>query len=173
MKDPTSDEALMDRVQEGNADAFATLFARHRAPLYGYLLRMTRRREVADEVFQEAFLSVHRARATWSNAEGTFRSWLYRIATNALRDDHRRALRRPEVLGEDLDPVTRDAPSDRIALERALAGLPENLRDAFLLASLHGFDHNEIAAVLAISPDNARARVSRARARLRELLEVA
>lgn len=172
MKDPSSDEALMDRVQEGSADAYATLFARHRAPLYGYLLRMTRRGELADEVFQETFLSVHRARATWSGAEGSFRSWLYRIATNALRDAQRRAIRRPEVLGEELDVVTHDAPSDRIALERALGHLPDNLRDAFLLGALHGFDHNEIATALEISPDNARARLSRARARLRELLEV-
>ncbi len=173
MKDPSSDEALMDAVQQGSADAFATLFARHRAPLYGYLLRMTRRAEVADEVFQEAFLSVHRARSTWSGADGSFRSWLYRIATNALRDGQRRSARRPEVLGEDHELVSNDAPSDRIALERALADLPENLRDAFLLASVQGFDHNEIAAALDISPDNARARVSRARVRLRELLEAA
>lgn len=172
MNDPSSDEALMDYVQQGSVDAFATLFARHRAPLYGYLLRMTRRPEVADELFQEAFLSVHRARATWSSADGSFRSWLYRIATNALRDGQRRAARRPEHLGEDVDLVTVDLPADRIALERALGGLPNNLRDAFLLASVHGFDHNEIAGALDISPDNARARVSRARARLRELLEV-
>lgn len=171
MKD--SDEALMDRVQQGSADAFATLFARHRAPLYGYLLRMTQRAEVADEVFQDAFLSVHRARNTWSSGEGTFRSWLYRIANNALRDGRRRTARRPEVLEEGVELVTRDTPAERIALERALLGLPENLRDAFLLASVNGFDHNEIAAALDISPENARARVSRARARLRELLEAA
>jgi RNA polymerase sigma-70 factor (ECF subfamily) len=173
VNDPSSDEALMDRVQQGSAEAFATLFARHRAPLYGYLLRMTRRPEVADEVFQEAFLSVHRARSTWSSGDGTFRSWLYRIAVNALRDGARRDARRPEVLGEDHDVVIREAPSDRIALERALAGLPEALRDAFLLGTVFGFDHNEIAAALEITPDNARARLSRARARLRELLEEA
>ncbi|MDP2315406.1 MAG: sigma-70 family RNA polymerase sigma factor [Pseudomonadota bacterium] len=171
MTDPSSDEALMDRVQQGSADAYATLFARYRAPLYGYLLRMTRRPEVADEVFQESFLSVHRARTTWSSGDGTFRSWLYRIATNAVRDGNRRSVRRPEVLGEDHEQSAWEAPSDRIALERALADLPENLRDAFLLGTVHGFDHNEIAAALEITPDNARARVSRARARLRELLE--
>ena len=161
----------MDRVQQGSADAFAVLFARHRAPLYGYLLRMTHRPDLADDLFQEAFLSVHRARSTWSSTGGSFRSWLYRIATNALRDVARRAVRRPESLDEDAVLVTRDAPADRIALERALTRLPENLRDAFLLAGLHGFDHNEIAVALDISADNARARVSRARARLRELLE--
>lgn len=172
MLDPTSDEDLMDRVKLGSADAFATLFARHRSALYGYILRMTRRAEVADEVFQEAFLSVHRARSTWTRGEASFRAWLYRIATNALRDGHRRAVRRPELL-VDHDPGQHDAPNQRIDLERALGQLPDNLRDAFLLAAVNGFDHNEIAVALDISPDNARARVSRARGRLRELLEAA
>ena len=158
-------------VQRGDTDAFATLFARHRSPLYSYLLRLSRRSEIADEVFQEAFLSVHRARASWTASAGTFRSWLYRIATNALRDAQRRALRRPEVLDDTAVIAIREAPATRVDLERALAQLPENLRDAFLLASVSGLDHNEIAAALDISADNARARVSRARTRLRELLE--
>lgn len=172
MLDPSSDEALMDRVKLGSADAFATLFARHRAPLYGYLLRMTRRPELADEVFQETFLSIHRARATWNRGDASFRAWLYRIATNALRDGHRRAVRRPELL-MDVEHAGNDTPGERLDLERALGALPDNLRDAFLLAAVNGLDHNEIATALEISPDNARARVSRARARLREIMEAA
>lgn len=170
MPDLSTDEALMELVQRGDTDAFATLFARHRAPLYGYLLRLARRSELADEVFQEAFLNVHRARATWSASVGTFRSWLYRIATNALSDARRRAARRPEVLDDSFILTVGSQPTDKIALERAIADLPEPARDAFLLA-VAGLDHNEIANALDISPANARARVSRARARLRELLE--
>lgn len=169
MTDPPSDEALMERVQQGDAAAYDALFARHRAPVYGYVLRLVRRPEVADEVFQETFLSVHRARGTWSSHHGTFRSWLYRIATNAARDRARRVARRPEVLQE-IEVVEDVAPTDRIALERALGALPDNLREAFLLGGVHGMDHNEVAEALDISADNARARLSRARARLRELL---
>jgi RNA polymerase sigma-70 factor (ECF subfamily) len=55
-------------------------------------------------------------------------------------------------------------------LEAAIGSLPENLREAFLLGAVEGFDHREVAAQLEISPDNARARISRARARLREIL---
>ncbi|MFZ5478397.1 MAG: RNA polymerase sigma factor [Myxococcota bacterium] len=160
----------MELVRRGDAAAYTTLFDRYRAPVYGYVLRMVRRREVADEVFQDTFLAVHRARASYASGEGSFRSWLYRIATNAARDRARRTARRPEVY-EEVEVPVREAPGDRLMLERALAELPENLREAFLLGAAFGMDHNEVAAALDITPDNARARLSRARARLREILQ--
>jgi RNA polymerase sigma-70 factor, ECF subfamily len=170
VKDPRSDEDLMELVQRGDESAFATLFLRHKSPVYGYILRMVRRSELADETFQDTFLSVHRARMTWSRTGGTFRAWLFRIATNAVRDRARRAARRPEVLSDEWELPHREWPTDRIALERALAALPENLRDAFVLGAVQGLDHQELAVALEITPDNARARLSRARVRLRELL---
>lgn len=171
MDDPT-DEELMDRVQHGSADAYTTLFQRHQAPLYGYVTRMVRDRELAADVFQDTFLKVHRARATWSGREGSFRSWLFRIATNAVRDRARQADRRRETLsGDDIIVPAYDRPDDRVMLERALAQLPDPMREAFLLGVVAGLDHNELAAALDISPANARARVSRARSRLREILE--
>lgn len=160
----------MELVQKGDESAFAALFTRHKSPIYGYVLRMVRRPEIADEVFQDTFLSVHRARMTWSGLGGSFRAWLYRIATNAVRDRARRAARRPEVLSDDWELSHREWPADRIAIERALAELPENLRDAFVLGAVQGLDHQELATALYITPDNARARLSRARQRLRELL---
>ena len=171
MSRPDTDEELMDAVRDGNEAAYVTLFDRHRASLFGYALRMTRRPEAADDAFQETFLRVHRARATWSATSGTFRSWLFRICTNTLRDRARSSARRPEVLGDAWEPFVHANYTDKIALEQALGQLPENLRDAFLLTAVEGLDHNEVAAALDISPDNARARASRARAKLRELLE--
>lgn len=171
MAEPPTDEELMDQVQQGSAEAYTTLFARHRAGLYGYILRMVGRPELADEVFQEAFLSVHRARHTWSNHESGFRSWLYRIATNAIRDRARHSARRPEVLGTSWpEPSYREHLGQRLDLEQALRALPDPMREAFLLGVVAGLDHNELATALDISPDNARARVSRARGKLRELL---
>lgn len=169
-----TDEELMDRVQQGDATAYEALFQRHRAAIYGYALRMVRQPELADDVFQETFLQVHRARATWSSRDGSFRSWVYRIATNRVRDGARRAARRPELLS-DQEPaaVSRDHPDDRMLLDHLLGQLPDHLREAFLLGAVHGLDHHELARALNVTPDNARARLSRARARLRELLEQA
>lgn len=163
----------MIAVQAGQQGAFEALFHRYRAAIYGYALRMTRRKEVAEEVFQDTFLAVHRAKGSWNPQAGSFRSWLYRIATNALRDRARATARRPEVESADWDGATSDTPESKLMLERALGALPEPLRDAFLLGVVGGLDHNEIASALGITPDNARARLSRARLKLREILEVA
>lgn len=163
----------MRAVQAGKRAAYTTLFMRYQAAIYGYALRMTRRKELAEEVFQDTFLSVHRARGSFDPRMGSFRSWLYRIATNTLRDRARSAARRPEVEVAEWDGASQSPPESKLMLERALAALPEPLRDAFLLGVVGGLDHNEIATALGITPDNARARLSRARLKLRETLEVA
>ena len=162
----------MERVQAGEEEAFAALFSRYRLSLYGYIRRMVQRGEVADELFQDSFLNVHRFRASWKPGQSSFRAWLFRIATNLIRDKGRSQQRRPEfLLDSPTAAVPFEDPLSKMALERALSQLPENLRDAFLLGALEGLDHHELALALSIEPDNARARLSRARSRLRELLE--
>jgi RNA polymerase sigma-70 factor (ECF subfamily) len=162
----------MERVQAGEEAAFAALFSRYRLSLYGYIRRMVHRSEVADELFQDSFLNVHRFRSSWKPGQSSFRAWLYRIATNLIRDKGRAQQRRPELLVDDpAASIPHADPISKMALERALSQLPENLRDAFLLGALEGLDHHELALALSIEPDNARARLSRARTRLRELLE--
>ncbi len=158
-------------VQSGDPNAYHELFARYRAPVYGYLLRLTQKAELADDVFQDTFLKVYRRRAAWSAAQGSFRAWLYRIATNTSHDRARYQRRRPELATEAPPERHHDQTAERLDLEQAIGALPANLRDAFLLGVVEGLDHQEVAAALQISPDNARARMTRARSRLRELLE--
>jgi RNA polymerase sigma-70 factor (ECF subfamily) len=161
----------MQLVQAGDPHAFEVLFARHHGPVWRYLVRTTRDEQAASELYQETFLRVWRAASTWRPGLA-FRPWLYRVAGNAARDRFRSGQR--EVVTQPLDPE-RDGrslatPVAAVDLERALARLPDTYRDAFLLGVVEGFDHNEVALVLGISPDNARARIARARLRLRELL---
>ncbi len=165
-----TDEELMQRVQADDAPAYKALFQRHQGRVYGYLVRRTRDRQVAADLYQETFLKVYRARGTWQEGR-PFKPWLFRIASNAARDHARRQVRRPdEVEWEDWRAGTVDQPDARIHLEDAVAGLPDTLRDAFLLGVVEGFDHNEVAEQLDISPANARARISRARRWLRDHL---
>lgn len=163
-----SDEELMEAVQHDDAAAYRTLFERHQARVYGFLVRRTRSTEVASDLYQETFLKVHRARHTWTPGR-PFRPWLFGIAANTARDHARKRRRLPvEVELDDIrPPVVHERHDARIQLEAAVAGLPDNLREAFLLGVVEGFDHREVAAHLGITPVNARARISRARAQLR------
>jgi RNA polymerase sigma-70 factor, ECF subfamily len=166
-----SDEELMVRVQAGDGAAYRTLFDRHHERVYGYLVRRVRSPELARDLFQETFLSVHRARHTWLPGRA-FRPWLYGIATNAVRDHFRRTSRRPFEVELEREPtVSHQNPVATLQLERAIGRLAEPLREAFLLGAVEGFDHNEVAAQLGINPDAARARISRARAQLRTFLD--
>ena len=161
----------MVRVQRNDSDAYEVLFERHHARVYGYLLRRTRSPQIAADLYQETFLRIYRARATWQDGRPV-RPWIFGIAVNATRD-HARKVRRLPVEVE-LSPIHGEArgdhPESRMDLEQAISALPENLREAFLLGTVEGFDHNEVADQLGIRPDNARARISRARAQLRKLL---
>ena len=165
-----TDEELMLLVQQGNAAAYEVLFGRHKAAVYGYLVRRTRQPELARDLFQETWLKVHRGRHTYRQGQA-FRPWLFGIALNAARDSGRQASRRVDTVEMTLDkPMAPERHEDRLTLEKAIDALPETLRDAFLLGAVHGLDHREVAAQLDISPDNARARISRARAFLRKHL---
>lgn len=157
-------------VQRGRQDAFEALFARHRDPLWGFLVRKTGDRDGAADVYQEAFLRVWKSAHTYREGQ-SFKPWLYRIALNTARDRWRRTQREPDTVA--LDPELRGRRRDPMSgrdLERAIAALPDTLREAFLLGAVQGMDHNEVAAALDITPSNARARISRARSRLRAAL---
>jgi len=161
-------------VQAGDSTAFEALFGRYERRLYGFLVRRTGDREAAAELFQETFLKVYRARGSW-DASRPVKPWLFGIAANAATDRVRKRHRRPEpVTLEDWDapsPAHTGRTDARLTLERGLAEMPDNLREAFVLGAVQGFDHNEVATTLSISPANARARISRGRAWLRKYLQ--
>ena len=160
----------MTQVQAGDAVAYRALFERHQARVYGFLVRRTRDRDLAADLYQETFLRVFRSRHQWQPGR-PFRPWLFGIAANAARDKARYQSRRPIEVGvEDWDAPVRPSVHDRLELEQAIGRLPDSLREAFLLGVVEGLDHNELAGVLDISPANARARISRARRQLRDWL---
>jgi len=163
----------MIRTREGDAVAYEALFARHQRSVYGFLVRRAGDSERAGELFQETWMKVYRGRGTWREGQ-RFRPWLFGIAINTARDAERRARRRIQTVHIDDAPpaVTRsEAHALRMTLEHAIDALPPNLKEAFLLGAVLGFDHRELAEQLEISPANARTRISRARAQLRKTLK--
>ena len=162
----------MARVQQGDREAYSVLFSRYKDPLWSYMMRRTRDSEAASELYQETFLRLWRSAHTYKRDQ-PFRPWLYRVSNNLIRDRFRNSQRQVETIELNLEstqPARRIDPISGLDLERAIQELPDTLREAFLLGAVHGLNHKEVANILEISPSNARARVSRARLKIRTLL---
>ncbi len=163
---------LMERFLGGDASAFEALFARHAARVRAYLRRMVGP-SAAEDLTQAAFLSVVRSRGRFQRG-ARFRPWLYAIASNAARDQLRRArFEQPTDDGEPVEQVAEDILPDP-ALERAvhaaLAQLPLQQRQAILLHRFQGFSFGEIAETLGLTESAVKVRAHRGYVRLRSLL---
>ncbi len=176
-----SDERLMLRFQGGDVRAFEELVRRHRTPLFSFLLRLTGDRGRAEDLCQETFLRVVRAAAGWER-RAPFRTWLYAVARNQAVDEARRqAFRRTEPVD---DPARAAQPSDdpppdrraeaaliRPKLEAALASLPVEQREVFLLREHAGLRFHEIAEATGVSENTVKSRMRYALEALRAKLE--
>jgi len=175
------DEALMLAYASGDAAAFDALYAKHKGGVYRYLLRHCGVAGIADELFQDVWMSLIRARAAYAPT-AKFTTWLYRIAHNRLVD-HWRASGQVELVtasGDDDDPLdcvpgTRnDEPEVRAAsreigarMKHALAALPAPQRDAFLLHQEGGLTLDEIAQLSGAGVETVKSRLRYALAKLR------
>jgi RNA polymerase sigma-70 factor (ECF subfamily) len=90
MPDKPADEELMLSYKDGNSTAFEQLYLRHKGGLYRYMLRSCDSRAIAEELFQDVWISVIRTRASYK-ASALFATWLYRIASNRLTDHYRKS----------------------------------------------------------------------------------
>jgi RNA polymerase sigma-70 factor (ECF subfamily) len=169
-----ADAALVDRLRRGERTAFRELYARFAQPSFNFLVRLAGRRDVADDLHQETWLSIARHAARLA-PDTDLAAWIYTVARNRFVSSRRRA----DVAGPASDPAvfdratsspTADDPGCR-DLEQALASLPEIHRDVLLLVGLEGLDVAQAAEVLGIRPDAARQRLARARAALAGALE--
>jgi RNA polymerase sigma-70 factor, ECF subfamily len=131
----------------------------------------------AEDATQETFFAAYRSIKSYRG--GTFRGWLLRIAANQCYDQLRRWQRQPtDVLPDDAPVVDPEPLPEHVALnaetaailERALAQLPPDQRLCVLLVDVQGLDYDEAAEALAVQLGTVKSRLSRARARLRELL---
>jgi RNA polymerase sigma-70 factor (ECF subfamily) len=176
-----TDERLMLRFQGGDARAFEVLVRRHRTPLFSFLLRLTGDRGRAEDLCQEAFLKAVRASGGWE-PRARVQTWLYAIARNLAVDEARRqAFRRAEPLdgpGAGAAARSEDPPPDDAAgaallrpkLEAALAALPDEQREVFLLREYAGLRFHEIAEVTGTPENTVKSRMRYALEGLRERL---
>ncbi|MGB6432024.1 MAG: sigma-70 family RNA polymerase sigma factor [Candidatus Acidiferrales bacterium] len=163
-------QLMLDVKATGDEVSFELLLRKYRCPLVNFLARMVRDRGVAEELAQEVFLRVYRARNTYTpNAK--FTTWMFRIASNlalnAIRDGRHRQMEismdQPMEIGDDQAPsweVADRRPGaeqeliarDRAAfIQRAIGQLPDKQRAAVLLHKYQELDYDEIARILECS----------------------
>jgi RNA polymerase sigma factor (sigma-70 family) len=173
------DRDVIQGLAQGDPRAFDLAYARLRPPLYSFLLRLSGRPALAEDLLQETWLRLART-ATELPPETQLRPWLFTVARNLYRSHRRWSLLDAERLRE-LGLLPRAAPpcpfeavaalATERALEQAVAGLPLDHREALLLCVAHGFSPMDAAPILGISPEAVRQRLARARVRLRQELE--
>ena len=169
MGERTSDEILMAAYQAGSEAAFSELYERHAGSVYGFLVRRLGDASLAQDLYQETFLRLHRARETYDPTR-PFRAWLFGIVHNLLTDSLRSRGRSPETksfdepamrVARDGEPDRDDVPADlrspevltaarqsTTALSRALSALPSDEATVLILARLEGLSYDDIGTIL-------------------------
>jgi RNA polymerase sigma-70 factor (ECF subfamily) len=163
-----SDEELMVLYKQGQDTAFACLYARYEARVYGYLRKRLQDPQAANDVFQAAFLKFHRSKDQF-NSSFMFAPWLFAVVRTSLVDwqKSRQNTQASVELNEELHaPISIETPA--IARED-LSQLPEPQRMAVELRYFDDFSFEEIALRLETSPGNVRQLVSRGLRQLRSL----
>lgn len=173
---PTDGE-LLRRYLDGQADAFAELVGRYQRSLYGFLVRFTGNRALAEDVFQETFLQVHHSAARFDTSRA-FRPWLYTVAANKARDALRKKNRRQaapldatltndtgtsyaDLLPDDLpgpDEISANQET-RQAVHDMIAELPEHLREVLVMCYFNELPYKEIAEALSIPVGTVKSRM--------------
>lgn len=192
MGDRETDQALVERVQAGDKQAFGLLVAKYQRKLMRLITRLVRDPAEAEDVAQEAFIKAYRALPNF-RGESAFYTWLYRIGVNAAKNwliaNGRRAPTSTEMDSEEAEgygenDLLRDADTpERVLMSRqiadtvnaAMASLPEELRTAVTLREIEGLSYEEIAQVMDCPIGTVRSRIFRAREavaqKLRPLLD--
>ncbi|MGB9485953.1 MAG: RNA polymerase sigma factor [Terriglobia bacterium] len=179
------DQELLDRCLAGEDSAWEALLRDYTRKIYNLCYRFTGRVEEAEDVTQEVFIKVFQTLKSYDAAQGSFSTWLNRVARNHLVDHYRRT-RKDRVTSslEDELPAAEQKPSPhmeptgqvesrerRETLQLALDKLSPDLREAVILRDLHDLDYEEIALVLKVPQGTVKSRINRGRLELGRVLK--
>ncbi len=188
--DQRTDEELMAAYRGGDPAAYRVLVERHHGPVYRFCLRSLRSPEAAADAAQEVFLRVVKNAASWE-PRAKFTTWVYTIARNHCIDEARKGRFRKteslhETVGRDgegeerIERVVADAPAaDRVAhgqrlrkaIDAALAELPEEQREVFLLREVSGLQFKDIADATGVGENTVKSRMRYALSALKKTLK--
>ena len=186
--DYVAHDYVIMQFQRGDAHAFGLIFEQYRVPVFNFIYRMLNGdRTSAEDLLNEVFMKLHDAREDYE-PKAKFSTWLFTIARNHCLNciksrnyrQSRRTVSLEELAQKTTEPsapdrlVSRSVPDDakradlRELLEQAIAGLPDEYKEVFILHAVEGFAHAEVAQMLKTNPATVRTHYHRARALLRE-----
>lgn len=192
-REEVTDEVLMMRFQGGDQSAFTRLVRRHKTPVYNFILRTVRTREVAEDLAQDVFVKVVQNASEFKH-EARFSTWAYTIARNVCIDHLRKAALRKHpsldqaantnsteegpTLGERIADSHFAASVDRVAIgselgiriTRAVEELPPEQREVFLLREVANVPFKEIAEIVGVPENTTKSRMRYALERLQQAL---
>jgi len=166
---PVDDRKLVERVLNGDTDAFNLLVRQWEKPIYNFIVRMIGDREEAMDLCQEAFMKAYRELDSLKDLD-RFSSWLYRIAHNTCFSKLRKDQGKTFV---ELQPETRASRTpmeNRLAVEKALQHLPEDQREAVVLKVYQNLKFEEIAAIQGAPVSTVKSRLYMGFEKLRSIL---
>ncbi|WP_200884407.1 sigma-70 family RNA polymerase sigma factor [Methylotenera sp. G11] len=186
LMDDESDDDLMARYCDGDFKAFEMLYNRHSRRLYRYIAWQTTRKDLVDEVIQDAWLRLHHARASY-RAGGGFKTFLYTIAHNRLIDllRQQRMVLESELNNNDdasvfeqmveqhtqaVFPAMNNEQDEK--LYQAINALPKEQREALVAQQFSGLTLHEIALLTGVSIETVKSRLRYAMKKLRQTLTV-
>jgi RNA polymerase sigma-70 factor (ECF subfamily) len=172
------DRDVIALLKERDPRGFDLAYARYAERIFGFLLRLSGSRALAEDLFQHTFMRLAEVGGRL-RLDSDLRAWLFSVARNAFHSHARAArVRRLEPYADlELLPappavgIQPDSALSLAELERALAGLRPSDRELLLLFAVEGLSHTEVGAILDLDGVTVRKRVSRARARLAEALD--
>jgi RNA polymerase sigma-70 factor (ECF subfamily) len=179
------DPGLVKRCLAGDNSAWEALLQDHTRKIYNLCYRFTGRPSEAEDLTQEVFIKIFQTLKTFDAAQGTFPTWLARVARNHLVDHYRRTKKdrvtsslEDEVGGMEekpsptVEPVAQVESRERKELlQQALDRLSPDLREAVVLRDLQDLDYDEIAQVLGVPEGTVKSRINRGRLELARVIK--
>ena len=179
------DQELLNRCLAGEDSAWEALLSAHTRRIYNLCYRFTGRVEEAEDVTQEVFIKVFQTLKSYDAAQGSFSTWLNRVARNHLVDHYRRTRKdrvtsslEEELPAAEAKSSPRIEPTDQVesrerreVLQWGLDKLSPDLREAVILRDLHDLDYQEIAQVLRVPQGTVKSRINRGRLELARVLK--
>jgi RNA polymerase sigma-70 factor (ECF subfamily) len=176
---------LLNRCLAGEDSAWEALLKAYTRKIYNLCYRFTGRAEEAEDVTQEVFIKVFQTLKTYQATQGSFATWLNRVARNHLVDHYRRARKdrvtsslEDELTEAEQKPSPHTEPTGQVesrerreVLQLALDKLSPDLREAVILRDLHDLDYEEIAQVLSVPQGTVKSRINRGRLELGRVLK--